>query len=256
MTLLRPVFWLMLLLSVLPVSVRAQGTSTDMEREALQDPTLTIERAALTTLIASARDAGLPVELLVEKLREGLAKRVPAARITQAVALLHQRMQVADRLLRQVPRAPTNERRTALYALVDALNAGLTEADLTTVIARLGSEAREPLVVAEVAVTMAELAERGFTRTSVVRVIAVAWEQGGVRAMSSVIVVAAGIGTQVAARDAALEQSVTELHTSPGLGRAPGQPGTSAAREPGPPHDDAFEKGQTRGRGNGKGRGL
>jgi hypothetical protein len=242
MTSLRRTLLLVLLLAITPSAVAAQGgRSSD------------VDQAALNAMVESARAAGLPVELLIEKAREGVAKRVPAPRITQAVMLLHQRMQVADRLLRDVPRAPANERRTALVALVDALNAGLTEADLTGVIAVLGAAARQPRVVAEVAVTLAELAERGFARASVVRAIAVAWERGGVRAMPPVIAAAAEIGTQVAARDAALEQSMTELHVPSGPGRAPGQQGSTAAREPGPPHDDAFDKGHGRGHGNGKG---
>jgi len=257
MALLRHACWLLLLIAMLPFPVAAQAVSADAERAALEHPALISERATLSATMASARAGGLPTELLVAKLREGVAKRVPPARIAHAVTLLHQRLQSADRLLRGVPSAPTNDRRNALYALVDALNAGLTEGDLMRVIAALGASGREPRVVVEVAVTMAELAERGFAGDSVVRAIALAWDRGGVRAMPSVIVAAAGLGPQVASRDAALqaavEQNVTASHAAPGMSGAPGQHGSSAAREPGPPHDDAFEKGQNRGRGNGNG---
>lgn len=250
---LRHTLGLLLLLAASPPAVVAQSPSRATEYEALGHPSLTGERAALTALVTRARSAGLPAELLVEKVREGTAKRVPAARITQAVTVLHQRMEAADRLLVRLPIGAATERREAIHALIDAMNAGLSEADLADVIAKLGDAGRQPRVVAEVAVTMAELSERGFARESVVRAIALAWERGGVRAMPSVIVAAAAIGSQVAARDVALEQSVSQIHVPPGLGHASGPQGNSAAREPGPPHDDGFDQGQNRGRGKGKG---
>lgn len=257
MNMLRRVFGMAIMIVALPLVVRAQAVmAADVavdEGPVLAEPVLSNERARLQSMVDGARASGLPAEILIEKVREGVAKRVPAARITQAVTLLYERMQVADRLLALAPRAASVERRNAVRSLVDALNAGLTETDLSNVIANLGAAARDPKVVAEVAVTMAELSERGFARASVVRATTVAWQRGGVRAMPSVIAAAASIGPQVSARDAALEQTVTQLHLPPGLSHAPGQPQGSTVREPGPPHDDAFNKGQSRGRGNGKG---
>lgn len=254
MTTLLTTLWLALAIAALPVAVQAQPASAGVtdRSSVLEHPSLSAERARLSALIDESHQAGLPDALLIEKVREGLAKRVPAARIVQAVTLLHDRMQVAARLLGQAPRSAAAERQRAVVGLVDALNAGLTESDLASVIAQLGTAARDPKVVAEVAVTLAELAERGFARASVVRATQLAWQRGGVRAMSSVIAAAATIGPQVSARDAALEQSATQLAGPPGLSHAPGQT-SNAAREPGPPHDDAFNKGQSRGRGNGKG---
>lgn len=237
----------------LPSVTQAQTTQLDPSTQTLlADPALATERARLSELIASIDRSTLPQALLVEKVREGLAKHVPAARIVQAVSVLRGRLLVVDRLLEASARTPAATRGAAAIALVDALNAGLSEAELATVLRALGGAARDLSVVREVAITMAELAERGFGGSAVVNVTTLAWRQGGLASLPGVIAAAAQIGTQVSSRDVALQARVEELHTAPGLSRAPGQ--QDRTRESGPPHDDGFGKAAQRGRGLAKGR--
>lgn len=236
----------------LPLVTHAQARNLDPSTRALlADPALATEGARLGELIASIDPSALPQALLIEKVREGLAKRVPAARIVQAVTVLRDRLLVVDRLLEASARTPATARSAAAIALVDALNAGLSEAELATVLRALGGAARELSVVREVAITMAELAERGFGGSAVVNATTWAWRQGGVASLPGVIAAAVQVGTQVSSRDAALQERVQQLHAAPGLSRAPGQ--QDGTRESGPPHDDGFGKAAQRGRGLAKG---
>ncbi len=242
---------LMLSLCALPMLARAQVDLDASAQALLAEPALSAERARLTELLESIDPVVLPRSLLIEKVREGLAKQVAPARIVQAVTVLRDRLRIVDALLRGSGRTAAAERRAAAIALVGALNAGLSETELATVLRALGGAARDLSVVREVAVTMAELVERGFSGTATTQVTTLAWQQGGVAALPSVIAAAAQIGTQVASRDAALQERVQQLQT-PGLSRAPGQ--DQRTREPGPPHDDGFGKAAQRGRGLAKGR--
>lgn len=242
-----------LALPVQAQSTQAQSTQTAAVREVLEHPAVSAVRGTLAELLVSDA-AGFPVELLVEKVREGTAKHVPPARIVQAVRVVRERVTLAEALLADAPRTPLAARSAAIRGLVDALNAGLTRRDLDAVLVSLGSASRDLAAVREVAVTLAELAERGFAVATAVSATTTAWRRGGLRAMSSVIALAAQLGPNVSARDAALEHGVTQFVSPPGLVRGPSHQSSSTAREAGPPHDDAFGAAQQRGRGLAKGR--
>lgn len=238
----------MALMFAMPLTAHAQAS-----QEVLDHPDLAEQRAELSMLLRS-EDSTLPTELLIEKVREGIAKHVPVPRILQAVRIVRERMQVADGLLSGAPRAPVAARTAAVRGLVDALNAGLTRADLEAVLASLGSASRDLVAVREVAVTLAELAERGFRTATAVAAATSAWRQGGVKALPSVIALASRIGPSVSARDEALTQGVSQLSLPRGAAHAASERSNNAVHEPGPPHDDAFGAAQQRGRGLAKGR--
>jgi hypothetical protein len=151
-------------------------------------------------------------------------------------------------------RTPVPARKAAIRALVDALNAGLSRRDLEGVLASLGGASRDLVAVREVAVTLAELAERGFNVSTVIAATRAAWRRGGVKALPSVIALASQLGPNVVARDAALEQGVSQPAGTPGVAHGSSQHSSGPTREPGPPHDDAFGAAQQRGRGVAKGR--
>jgi len=244
--------WTAWMLAV-PLHVFAQTTDARAPLEVLDSPAVSDQRGVLANLFASD-DAAFPVELLAEKVREGIAKRVPAPRIVEAVRVVRARVDLAAELLAGAALTPVPARKAAVRALVDALNAGLSRRDLEGVLASLGSASRDLVAVREVAVTLAELAERGFNVTTVIAATRTAWRRGGVNALPSVIALASQLGPNVAARDAALEQAVSQATGTPGVARVSTQHSSGPAREPGPPHDDAFGAAQQRGRGLAKGR--
>lgn len=130
-------------------------------QDVLDDARLSSVRERLAGSIESARREGLPSEWLVDKVAEGLSKRVPPARIAAAVEELAARIRAADALVEPVGRA---DRRRVLRAAVDALAAGAPRRELGQLVREVarsggpntGGRVREALV------TVAELAERQF----------------------------------------------------------------------------------------------
>jgi hypothetical protein len=80
----RPLLWALLILAVIgPATAAADGLDDALRGSAL-DPA---ERAEVRRLFDEASSAGLPQHMLVPRLEEGLAKRVPVARILRALEL-------------------------------------------------------------------------------------------------------------------------------------------------------------------------
>lgn len=239
------------------VSDSARTTATvDVAAQVPNDASLSSVRAELVQLVQQTAQQGQPHAWLIEKMREGVAKGVPAPRIVQAVRVLRDRLAIADGMLQSTSPAPMQLRLSALRALVDGLNAGLSEEHLRGAIDQLGNARADLLAIKALAVTMAELAERGFAPGVIVRATTLAWRSGGVNAVTGVIAVAARIGNDVATRDQALEaqvaQQAQQQQMTPGQGRALGRSEQPGRAESGPPHDDGLSKGQGRALGHSK----
>jgi hypothetical protein len=126
-------------------------------------------RADLEALVAGAEREGLPVELLVSKTREGLAKGAAAATILSAVRSLERSLSKAARLLqisgRRTGGASTS---TALLRALAEGDAGGVELPLTE--AMLRSKASDPELVRALD-ALTELALRGYPRQRAAEVV-------------------------------------------------------------------------------------
>jgi hypothetical protein len=133
------------------------------QRSVLDDPRLAPVRQELTQSLEAARADGLPDEWLLDRMAEGLAKRVPPPAIARAVDALLTRMRTAERLVELVPSA-RGQRIHILRAAVDALAAGAPEAALGRLVREVVrlEPSHAPAHVREALVTVAELSERDF----------------------------------------------------------------------------------------------
>ena len=117
-------------------SVSAGQTVTPPERAALvQAQTSRGGRAedvdALIRVADEAAAKGLPSAPVVNKIREGIAKGVPPARINPVVQQMVEHLQTADGIVREGPTpAAAAERAAAVTLLAEALGAGVTPAEV------------------------------------------------------------------------------------------------------------------------------
>ena len=157
-----------LAVGVAPVS--AQDVDPRMERIRAQLPQGAVER--IEARIQAAQSEGLPVEPLLDKAVEGIAKRVPASRIAGAVDQLAQELGHARTLLTDgVPPAPTD-----VSAVADAMRRGVPGEAIQRV--AQGAEADEPLALA--IHTMGDLMDRGVPADQALAVME-AWRGRGAR---------------------------------------------------------------------------
>jgi hypothetical protein len=114
-------------------------------------------RARLESLVADTAKAGLPAELLVSKVREGLAKGVPAERIQIAAGRLAESLKMADAFVRE--RRPGATPPVELVrALAEARMAGVELAAADSVV-RSGRPTAETARAVEV---LTDLTLRGY----------------------------------------------------------------------------------------------
>lgn len=222
---------LFLALAFAPSGVSAQTT-------VLEDARLAPVRDRLERSVAAARDEGLPAEWLLDKIAEGLSKRVPAPRIAAAVDALLGRIRTADSMIDRVPGARGADRRQLVRAAVDALTAGAPDEALGRLVAQAarGDRAGALPRVREVLTTVAELAEREFGGEAAVSAAADAWSRGGATGLRELLREARRVGpAPQASRDQALQRLGREI----GRGRTGIDPG-SAGRD----HDRDVPRGR------------
>jgi len=122
----------------------------------------------LADQVQRARALGLPVEPLVDKIKEGMAKRIETPRIEQRLVLMINHMKLADTLLKETG-ANKNQaaagRDRALSVLSEALERGVTADEVRSVHRDIGEGNREvrPDALAYGAKGMALMKEGGLT---------------------------------------------------------------------------------------------
>src|SRR6266542_5698847 len=116
----RRLLFLAFALLVLPASARAQLRADELTR-------LGPDSAGLRAILERAGAADLPAELLVDKVREGLAKGVPPGRIVAVVTGLERALGQAR--VEAQPYAGAKPPRGLLRALVEAHAAGVRDGD-------------------------------------------------------------------------------------------------------------------------------
>ncbi|HEY8427271.1 MAG TPA: hypothetical protein VIL20_02815 [Sandaracinaceae bacterium] len=207
MKLLRAVL-LFVALALPAVQARAQVGAV------LEDARLAPVRTRLERALAAARSEGLPSEWLLDKIAEGLSKRVPAPRIAAAVDALLVRIRAADAMVREVPGARGEERRRLVRAAVDALAAGAPPEGLGALVREVarGDRSGGPARVREALTTVAELAERDFGGEAAVSATRDAWRNGRAEGMRALLAGARRIGPSSApGRDEALRRLGREV---------------------------------------------
>ncbi len=158
-----------LTVAVMPVS--AQDVDPRMERIRAQLPQGAVQQ--IEARIQAARSEGLPVEPLLDKAVEGIAKRVPPPRIAGAVDELARELGRARQLLADgVPPAPTD-----VAAVADAIRRGVPEQAIQKV--AQGGPSGEPVALA--VHTMGDLLDRDVPVDQALAVME-AWRWRGARA--------------------------------------------------------------------------
>lgn len=228
----------------------AQSGAADL----LADARLAAIRDRLQSALDRADAKGLPSAWLLDKVAEGLAKRVPPPRIVPAVETLLARVEAADRVLvaiEQRSARAVGARGPTLRAATEALAVGAPEQALTGLgraIAAAGGEAEE---VRAGFAHVAELGERGFDGSAAVDAVHVAFERGGPAAWPALLSRAERIGPDgPEARVEALRGIAERIETLPVPDGVPAlvedRLGSVGASPAGPPSDTAFDRGARR----------
>lgn len=168
-------------LVALPRVARAQSHPAD-------DARLAPVRNRLAAAIEAAQREGLPSEWLLDKIAEGLSKRVPPERIAAAVDALLERIRIADELVRPIPNAARDHRRL-LRAALDALTAGAPHEPLGHLVREIvrSERAHASERVREALTTVAELTERQFGGEAAVDAAREAYRQGRGRGLGDLL---------------------------------------------------------------------
>ncbi len=151
----RRLLFLAFALLVLPASARAQLRADELTR-------LGPDSAGLRAILERAGAADLPAELLVDKVREGLAKGVPPGRIVAVVTGLERALGQAR--VEAQPYAGAKPPRGLLRALVEAHAAGVRDGD-TVEVMRAGGRDRAIQV-------LTDLVQRGYPPGPAARAVA------------------------------------------------------------------------------------
>ena len=153
-------------LAVVPAS--AQDVDPRLERIRAELPAEAVEQ--IEARIAAADEAGLPVEPLLDKAVEGIAKRVPGPAVAGAVDRLAQELGRAQAILADgVPPAATD-----VAAVADAMRRGVPE----PAIAQITDGTRPENPVALAVHTLGDLIERDVPVDQAVAVLE-AWQARG-----------------------------------------------------------------------------
>jgi hypothetical protein len=135
------------------LAVAARGAGAQEVDRTLPSQLSAPTRATLERLIDSARVAGLPVDPLYSKVREGVFRSADEARVIAAVQRLERDLGDARSALGDSTSAEE------ITAGANALRAGIRAADLAKLRGARGPKADRPLTVA--LVVLADLATRG-----------------------------------------------------------------------------------------------
>jgi hypothetical protein len=152
-------------LGLLLVSGGAFGASPTWD-----DPRLTAVKGELQATWALAARDGVPETLLEDKLHEGLAKSVPAARLAQVLAAFEVSLAEAVKLSKLQNPPPA-----LLKALVEAKNAGAQPRDLELVLH--AANPRGAAMTLRAIDVITDLSQRGFPPAPAARAVATVVEK-------------------------------------------------------------------------------
>jgi hypothetical protein len=198
------------------------------------DPRLLPVRATVDQAYAGAARDGVPVSLLDDKLREGLAKSVPPARLAAFLGDYETRLAEAAALAK-----PANSP-SLLKAIVEARAAGVQPRDLQPVITR-GAHAVD---------VVTDLAQRGFAPAQVASTVAKV-AQKDPRQLDRLAAVAQSLSARVG-RAEALDAIGRAADRGLGPDRAPDFTARPSYDDRGPDRDTTGQRGPGYQHGKGK----
>jgi hypothetical protein len=136
-TLVRALAVIGLVAAVAPVVTGADTLHSVLGRSGYGSP----DQNAIRQLFAEADEAGVPEELLLPRLAEGVAKRVPAARLREALRLHVDGLLVARELLIEAGAHSISAEPASWARAANLLNAGMSSASIRE-LAAAASETR------------------------------------------------------------------------------------------------------------------
>ena len=230
----------------------AAQDSADGERGAqpLADARLAPVRARLLAASARARADGVPAEWLDAKVREGLAKHVPAARIAAAVEQLAERIHEATTIARTTP---VSGRTEVARAVLDALAAGARVEPLAALVGEVARDDANASEDSRAALrVVAELGERGFAADLATESTRAAWRNGGREGLRALLEAARHIPRSEASASGDALQRAANAPRPRGAQREQAHGDATERDRPsehaGPPRDDSFTHGASHGR--------
>lgn len=221
----------------------AQATEHPMD-----DPRVASVRPRLLAAAARAEAEGLPPAWIESKVREGLAKHVAAERIAAAVEQLAGRMHDAAAIARAMP---MSGRTAVARAVLDALAVGARAEGLGQLVREVARGNRSAATDAHRALSaVAELGERGFDAELATRASIAAWRNGGRDGLRSLVELARRIPrSEARARGDELAREAAAPHANAGRENGHDSADRPTVERGGPPRDDSFTQGASRGRG-------
>ncbi len=160
-----------LLITLVPCAATSVAQGQASRLDAITDVGL---RRAVEREVVSARSLGLPVSLLIAKANEGIAKRATSKRITEAVAALGKRLEVArDQLAPSPSEDEISAGADALYVGVPArmlkkMRTDWPDRSLALPLGVLTELVAKGLPAARAARTVADLMARGASNVQLV----------------------------------------------------------------------------------------
>jgi len=133
-----------------------------------RDSALRPVRAELEEVVSELARDGLPTAMVIRKVREGVAKQIPAARVLAAARGVAAEVRLADRIVRKYYSRP-GRRGQLIRAAVAAHRAGVPLAGIDRIV---GAAAQVDPAVSEAALfAAADLAGRGYEADRTVRLV-------------------------------------------------------------------------------------
>lgn len=224
----------------------AEGRANAGAPAVLGDARLAPAAPQLAEVWAAAARDGVPESILNDKLNEGLAKGVPAARIALVIRTLESSLAEAQKQLAGHVSSPPP---ALLKAMVEARNAGADKRDLETLLAAGAPRGAQALTRALDVLT--DLAQRGFPVAAAVRAVSAVVAQNP-RGLDQITARAQALTrngvTRAEALDAIARGPQDHAAEAPGQGKAP--PGLDNDR--GPNRESSSQRGPGFQHGRGK----
>jgi len=164
----------------------SEGDVAELIRRGLDRGVRAEELVRLFEVVTEARRHNLPMRPVLDKVKEGLAKRVPperivsaASRISRELATAHELIQRAERQGVRVEKARTREK--AVEAVADALARGVSPSDVERLSRHVAGASRgaEAMALLDEGVEVtADLVSMGLSPQDAVETVAAAISQG------------------------------------------------------------------------------
>ena len=191
---------------------------------------------ALLAVLDRADRQGLPVALLLNRVREGIARRADAKAVLGVVEDRFRQLERADEILKQCGQhgISVRDRERSLSTLADAFSLGVTPGDVQALLPAAAEAKRDIESVTRAAETLGRLARKGFPARDTREVVAAAmavWPPERMEDLVGLFLQADSLRLSPEEARDLLIQEVRDKKEDPGDASVTGR------RAPGPPRD-------------------